>query len=89
MMEKDMYKMYLDERFEDQLDLNDYLVGDDPSVIDRLRSDVKPLPPQPQPNPSIVQQQPAMNMQNGLTVSENALLSDAEKAIRLKQRGIG
>ena len=89
MMEKDMYKMYLDERFEDQLDLNDYLVGDDPSVIDRLRSDVQPLPPQPQPNPSIVQQQPAMNMQNGLTVSENALLSDAEKAIRLKQRGIG
>jgi len=89
-MESDMYNMYLNETFGDQIFLEDYLVGDDPSVIDRLKSQVQPLPQQPQPNPQVVQQQaPAMNMQNGLTMTENALLSDAEKAIRLRQRGIG
>ena len=45
-----------------------------------------PLPPQPQPNPAIVQHQTPM--QTGLTPAEQALLSEEEKMIRLRNRGL-
>jgi hypothetical protein len=45
-----------------------------------------PLPPQPQPNPAIVQAPNAM--QTGLTPAEQALLSEEEKMIRLRNRGL-
>ena len=55
---------------------------------------VPPLPPQPSPNPQIVTppmplmtQMPASNQ--GLTPTENALLSESEKQIRLQNRGLG
>ena len=52
-----------------------------------------PLPPQPQPNPAVVQQpapatQQATAMQTGLTPAEQALLSEEEKMIRLRNRGL-
>jgi uncharacterized protein YbcI len=41
------------------------------------------------PNPSVVQAPAQMNMmQNGLTPTESALLSQEEQQIRLKQRGL-
>jgi hypothetical protein len=48
------------------------------------------LPPQPMPNASVVSPpvQQVANLQNGLTVSENAYLSQSEKQMRLKQRGL-
>jgi hypothetical protein len=46
-----------------------------------------PLPNQPQPNPAIVSTQPTVT-QTGLTPTENALLSDVEKQMKLKQRGL-
>ena len=45
-----------------------------------------PLPPQPQPNPAIVQQ--PTTMQTGLTPAEQTLLSEEEKMIRLRNRGL-
>ena len=47
---------------------------------------VPPLPEQPQPNPAIVQTPPPVN-QTGLTMTEQALLSDEEKMMTLKNRG--
>ena len=48
---------------------------------------VPPLPEQPQPNPAIVQTPPPVN-QTGLTITEQALLSDEEKMMTLKNRGL-
>jgi hypothetical protein len=45
-----------------------------------------PLPVQPQPNPVVVQAPNAM--QTGLTPAEGALLSEEEKMIRLRNRGL-
>jgi len=45
-----------------------------------------PLPVQPQPNPVVVQTPNAM--QTGLTPAEGALLSEEEKMIRLRNRGL-
>ena len=43
----------------------------------------------PMPSPQVVQNQaPGNIMQNGLTATENALLSEEEKQIRLRQRGL-
>ena len=52
-----------------------------------------PLPATPGVNPQLVNQQTAMGGQNisprtGLTQTESALLSNEEKAMRLRQRGM-
>jgi len=51
---------------------------------------VPPLAPQPMPNPQIISPpMPQMSQLNqGLTPSENALLSESEKQIRLQHRGL-
>ena len=46
-----------------------------------------PLPIQPSPNQQVVQTMPTIS-QTGLTPTEQGLLSEEEKAIRLKQRGL-
>ena len=62
------------------LDLNDYL-------IEEIQT--PPLPIQPMPNAQVLQPQaPGNIMATGLTPVENALLSDEEKTIRLRQRGL-
>ena len=49
-----------------------------------------PLPPTPEVNPALMKQVlPSTNvMETGLTPTEQALLSNEEKAIRLRQRGM-
>ena len=59
----------------------DYLIKDPTDT-----SMVPPLPEQPQPNPTIVQTPPPAN-QTGLTMTEQALLSEEEKMMTLKNRG--
>ena len=59
----------------------DYLIKESTDT-----SMVPPLPEQPQPNPAIVQTPPPVN-QTGLTMTEQALLSDEEKMMTLKNRG--
>ena len=62
------------------LDINNYLL---PEV------QTPPLPIQPMPNAQVIQPQAPGNIMNtGLTPVENALLSDEEKQIRLRQRGL-
>ena len=48
---------------------------------------VPPLPEQPMPNPAIVQQTPPVS-ETGLTMAEQALLSEEEKMMTLKNRGL-
>jgi hypothetical protein len=57
---------------------------------ERQVTQVPPLPPQPMPNQQVISPpMPQMSQLNqGLTPSENALLSDSEKQIRLRQRGL-
>lgn len=79
-MQREMFKLKLNKDFNQQIRLEDFL----PKKSGQQTS-VPPLPPQPMPNvnPSLAQVS-----QDGLTPTENALLSDAEKQIRLRQRGL-
>jgi hypothetical protein len=82
-MKNDMFNIPLDGNFQEYIKLENYLIRDQRSS---LPTNVRPLPEQPMPNQQIVQTpQP---MQQGLTVTENGLLTDEEKAIRLRQRGL-
>jgi hypothetical protein len=92
-MIRDMSRVPLAEDFNNRMNLEDYLIGDKPSLA-RYRAsqgptNVQPLPPQPQPDPQVVSKPPMpMNQQTGLTATETGLLTDAEKAIRLRQQGL-
>ncbi len=66
------------------LELSDFLPDTDPQGQSAL-------PEQPMPNQQVVQTaaMPAAGVMNqGLTATENALLSEEEKQIRLRQRGL-
>jgi len=76
-------------RFEDYINPNDWIIEKKSLFGDRSELQTPPLPEQPMPNPSVVQAPAQMNMmQNGLTPTEGALLSQEEQMIRLKQRGL-
>ena len=66
--------------------MGDYVETQDPQAA------ISPSVETPQVNPELVQKPMSvdMNVMNtGLTPTEQALLSNEEKAIRLRQRGIG
>ena len=66
--------------------MGDYVETQDPQAA------ISPQVETPQVNPELVQKPMSvdMNVMNtGLTPTEQALLSNEEKAIRLRQRGIG
>ena len=76
---KDMFKLKLNQDF--NIDVEKYLLPEaDTSMM-------PPLPEQPMPNVSVAQQTPNV-MQTGLTPVETALLSEEEKMIALKNRGL-
>ena len=78
-MRKDMFKLKLNQDF--NIDVEKYLLPEaDTSMM-------PPLPEQPMPNVSVAQQTPNV-MQTGLTPVETALLSEEEKMIALKNRGL-
>ena len=93
-MTQNMYRMNLEEDFNKQIKLEDYLPKQQSSLPgasgERQVTQVPPLPPQPMPNQQVISPpMPQMSQLNqGLTPSENALLSDSEKQIRLRQRGL-
>ena len=79
-----VYEPTLEEEDGTGINLQDYLIDTNP-----LGSAA--LPQTPMPNPEVIQ--PPMpqvpgNMNQGLTPTENALLSEEEKQIRLRQRGL-
>jgi hypothetical protein len=91
-MINDMSRVPLGEDIGNYINVNDYLIGDKPSLLGPRSEgpvNVQPLPLQPQPNPQVVSKPPMpMNQQTGLTATETGLLTDAEKAIRLRQQGL-
>jgi hypothetical protein len=66
-----------------RINIENYLFEEEPLI------QTSPLPIQPMPNVSLLTPPPQQvaGLQNGLTPTENALLSPSEKQMRLKQRG--
>jgi len=74
------YEPSLEEENQEGINLNDYL-------LEEIQT--SPLPMQPMPSAQILQPQaPGNVMTSGLTAVENALLSEEEKMIKLRQRGM-
>ncbi len=78
-MRKDMFKLKLNQDF--NIDVEKYLLPEADTSM------VPPLPETPMPNVPVAQQTPNV-MQTGLTPVETALLSEEEKMIALKNRGL-
>jgi DNA-binding transcriptional regulator YhcF (GntR family) len=91
-MINEMSRVPLGENLGNYINIDDYLNGDRPSLLGPRSEgpvNVQPLPLQPQPNPQVVSKpQVAPGLQTGLTATETGLLTDAEKAIRLRQQGL-
>ena len=79
-IENKLYKQKLNQDF--IINVEDYLLPEPGE-----QSMVPPLPEQPMPNPAIVQQTPPVS-ETGLTMAEQALLSEEEKMMTLKNRGL-
>ncbi len=91
-MINEMSRVPLGENLGNYINIDDYLNGDRPSLLGPRSegpTNVQPLPLQPQPNPQVVSKPSIpVNQQTGLTATETGLLTDAEKAIRLRQQGL-
>ena len=82
---QDLRNLSFDDNFEDVINISDYII-DEGELISQA-----PLPIQPMPSSEVIQtaqNQALGNMNQGLTPVENALLSEEEKQIRLRQRGL-
>jgi hypothetical protein len=70
----------------------EYIINEDDYILKQsTRDQLSQLPPTPMPNQQVVQTAalPASGALNqGLTATENALLSEEEKQIRLRSRGL-
>ena len=81
---QDLRNLSFEDDFDEEINVQDYLIDDEPLAQ-------VPLPQTPMPSNQVIQtaQLQAMgNMNQGLTPIENALLSDEEKQIRLRNRGM-
>jgi len=81
----DLRGLSFDDDFDEFINVEDYLQDESEPVASL------PLPNMPMPSANVVQtaqNQALGNMNQGLTPVENALLSDEEKQIRLRQRGL-
>ena len=81
----DLKSLSFEDDFDEFINVEDYLQDESEPVASL------PLPQQPMPSPAVVQtaMAPAPGITNqGLTPIENALLSEEEKQIRLRQRGL-
>ena len=89
-MRRDMFRLDLNDDFNIELPLTDYLSSLPGASSEQQVTMVPPLAPQPQPNAQIVTP-PAPSMaalNQGLTPTESALLSPDEQQMRLRQRGL-
>jgi len=64
-----------------------FVINEEDYLIKSKTSMIPPLPEQPMPNAAIVQSPPPVS-QTGLTMTEQALLSEEEKMMTLKNRGL-
>ena len=84
-MERDMQKLRLNKDFD--LDINNYLLK--PQQTSEVLT--PPLPVQvtdARPNPNVINSGQMAQLNEGLTMTENALLSEEEKMIKLRQRNM-
>jgi hypothetical protein len=84
-MERDMQRLRLNKDFD--LDINNYLLK--PQQTSEVLT--PPLPVQvtdARPNPNVINSGQMAQLNEGLTMTENALLSEEEKMIRLRQRNM-
>ena len=94
----DWFEIHKDHRVYQKDDISyykDYIIKESDwvaglSVPGQTKMAQAPLPPPPRVNPQLVTQQTAgQNISStGLTATETALLSNEEKAMRLRQRGM-
>ena len=82
----DILENIQDKLFEQQLN-KPFVINEEDYLIKPKTSMIPPLPEQPMPNAAIVQTPPPVN-QTGLTMAEQALLSEEEKMIKLRDRGM-
>jgi hypothetical protein len=72
--------------------LSDFGIKDEEETTKPFDPTMGALPPTPMPNAQVIQPQPMAqapgNLNQGLTNTENALLSEEEKQIRLRSRGL-
>jgi hypothetical protein len=89
-MTNQMYRLRLDDNFNKSILLEDYLSSLPEASGERQVTQVPPLPVQPMPNQQVISPpMPQMSQLNqGLTPTESALLSQEEQQIRLRQRGL-
>ena len=78
-IENKLYKQKLNQPF--IINEEEYLLPEPDTSM------VPPLPEQPMPNAAVVQTPPPVN-QTGLTMTEQALLSEEEKMMKLRDRGL-
>ena len=84
-MEQDMERLKLNKDFD--LDINKYLLQN----VNTSELQTPTLPKEVTEtavNPNVINSGQMAQLNNGLTMAENALLSDEEKMIKLKQRGM-
>ena len=78
----------IQEKLMDDQQLNQpFVINEEDYLIKPKTSMIAPLPEQPMPNAAIVQTPPPVS-QTGLTMTEQALLSEEEKMMTLKNRGL-
>jgi hypothetical protein len=82
-LQQTMKDIPLGDDFYKYINVDDYMIKDQSSLPQGF------LPQQPMPNVPAQPAQVSSITQTGLTPTENALLSEEEKQIRLRQRGLG
>ena len=84
-MERDMQRLRLNKNFE--LDINNYLLKT--QQTSELQTPQIPVQvSDARPSPQVINSGQMAQLNEGLTRTENALLSDEEKAIKLRDRGL-
>jgi len=85
-MEKDMQRLNLNKDF--NLNIENYLLKPTQTSELLITPDIPKQVSDAAPNPNVVNSGQMAQLNEGLTLTENALLSDEEKAIKLRQRGM-
>ena len=85
-MENDMIRLKLNKDFD--LDINNYLLDTQKTSQLLITPDIPVQVSSAAPNPNVVNSGQMAQLNDGLTLTENALLSDEEKAIKLRERGM-
>ena len=85
-MENDMIELKLNKDFD--LDINKYLIKPQQTSELLITPDIPKQVSDAAPNPNVINSGQMAQLNEGLTMTENALLSEEEKMIKLRQRNI-